>query len=385
MRSVMKGELDVTRGFIEEMEFCLDCQACETACPAGVKYGILVESTRDYISRGRHDRWSTRILKKILLRDLFLRRGRLEFVSRLLRFYQRSGLDTFIRRTGLLRLFSKRLHEIQFLAPRVSKLPSSKILGSPGELRNNKKYKIGFLTGCIMDVAFANINVDTVELLLYHDCEVIIPPTQVCCGSLLAHNGDMESARDLARRNVEIFADLHLDALVMNSAGCGAFMKQYGDVLKDDQEYSKPASEIASKVKDISEFLLQIGLKLGDGSAGPFISKRVTYHDACHLVHSQKVSEQPRTLIKSVPIAEFVELPESTWCCGSAGIYNITHYDTATQLLDRKIQNIRKVRPDVIVTGNPGCLVQLQYGLEKEGMNIELLHLATFLRRACCA
>jgi glycolate oxidase iron-sulfur subunit len=194
----------------------------------------------------------------------------------------------------------------------------------------------------------------------------------------------METARRLARRNVEAFTNLNLDAIVMNSAGCGAFMKEYGAVLEGESEYAAPALELAKKIKDISEFLTDIGLRTNEALKQTYEGKRVTYHDACHLVHSQKIFDQPRNLIRSLPGIDYVALPESTWCCGSAGVYNITHFDTAMQLLNRKIENIKKVDPDVIVTGNPGCLIQLEYGLRKEGMNIELLHLATFLRRACC-
>ncbi len=384
IKAVAERELEITTGFIEEMNFCLDCQACETVCPAGVKYGSLVESARAQISWGDHEGWSTRFIKRLFLNKLFSKAERLVWFARLLRLYQDSGFDWLMKKTGLLRVFSKRLDQIQFLAPKISLLSSKTRLEREYKALENPRYRVGFLTGCIMDLAFADVNVDTVELLVHHGCEVVFPPSQVCCGSLQAHNGEMDAARSLARQNVEAFTDLNLDALVMNSAGCGAFMKEYGSVLRNEAEYAAPAAEIAKKVKDISEFLCEIGLRANRLSSRMRGSKRVTYHDACHLVHSQKISEEPRKLIKSIPSVEFVELPESTWCCGSAGVYNITHYDTAMELLDRKIKNIRRVDPDIIVTSNPGCLVQLEHGLRKEGMNIELLHLATFLRRACC-
>jgi glycolate oxidase iron-sulfur subunit len=343
-----------------------------------------VESARAQISEGDHEGWSTRLVKWLFLNKLFAKAHWLAWFARVLRLYQESGLDWLLKKTGLLRVLSKRLDQIQFLAPKISFLSSKTRLEREYRSLENPKYRVGFLTGCIMDMAFADVNVDTVELLVHHGCEVVFPPSQVCCGSLQAHNGEMEAARILARRNVEAFTDLNLNAIVMNSAGCGAFMKEYGSVLRNEAEYAAPAAEFGKKVKDISEFLCEIGLRINGSSARMRGSKRVTYHDACHLVHSQKISEEPRKLIRLIPSVEFVELPESTWCCGSAGVYNITHYDTAMELLDRKIKNIRRVDPDIIVTSNPGCLVQLEYGLRKEGMNIELLHLATFLRRACC-
>jgi len=384
MKAVAEGDLEITQGFIEEMNFCLDCQACETACPAGVKYGALVESARAQISQEGRENWQTKIVKWIFLRKTFENRKWLAIAAQLMRYYQRSGLDWFLKKTKLLRIFSKRLHEIQYLAPRIASIPSRKKLAERSVLSRKQRFRVGFLTGCIMDVAFSDVNVDTVELLLQHDCEVLIPPLQCCCGSLHAHNGDMETARRLARQNVECFGDLELDAIVMNSAGCGAFMKEYASVLSDDAKYAAPAAHMSKKVKDISEFLFEIGLKLNASSGAQIKSQRVTYHDPCHLAHSQKVSEQPRQLIKMIPTIEYVELPEANWCCGSAGVYNITHYEAATELLDRKMKNIRKVNPDIIVTGNPGCLLQLQYGLSREGMDVEILHLATFLRRICC-
>jgi len=384
MKAVADGELEISSGFIDEMNFCLDCQACETACPAGVKYGSLVESARGEIGRNGAEGWITRILKRLFLVDLFANPQRITWIARLLRYYQESGLDWLLKKTGLLRIFSRRIDQIQFLAPRVSKQPSRNSLAEVIQPTGKTSYRVGFLTGCIMDVAFADINLDTVDLLVHHGCEVVIPRSQVCCGSLQAHNGEMEVAKRLARQNVSAFADIDLDAIIMDSAGCGAFMKEYGSVLGGETAFAAPAAKLASKVKDISEFLSEIGLRIDANATRKLGAKRVTYHDACHLVHSQKIGEQPRNLIRSVPDIEYVELPESTWCCGSAGIYNITHYDTSMELLDRKIKNIKKINPEIIVTGNPGCLLQLEHGLRREGMKIELLHLATFLRRACC-
>jgi glycolate oxidase iron-sulfur subunit len=382
MKAVARGELGITGDYMEELDFCLDCQACESACPAGVEYGKLVEAARVRISEGGHESWTKRFLKSILLKWLFEKTERLKYLAGMIRVFQTLRLDWLLEKSKILRPFSKKLHHALFLAPKISKKPSSETLHSRHLPSHPPKYKVGFLTGCIMDVAFAETNIDTVELLLHHDCEVIIPPTQCCCGSLHAHNGDAETARQLARRNTDIFSGLGLDAIVMNSAGCGAFMKQYGEVLKSDPEFSAPAAALAQKVKDLSEFLIEIGPKIPPDVQHRYRSQRVTYHDACHLIHSQKISRQPRDLVKSVPGIQYVELPEADWCCGSAGIYNITHYDSSMELLQRKVDNIRSVSPNVIVTSNPGCLLQLQYGLARGGMNIELLHLATFLRRA---
>jgi glycolate oxidase iron-sulfur subunit len=277
------------------------------------------------------------------------------------------------------------------LTPVISTTFSSDLLAEVIRPKGQPRYRVGFLTGCIMDVAFADINLDTVKLLLHHGCEVVVPRGQACCGSLQAHNGDMVTARRMARQNVSLFERDDLDYIVMNSAGCGAFMKEYGHVFADDPALRDRAEKVSKKVRDITEFLVETGFRPSNGEGGAldasgkkrFSGKRVTYHDACHLVHTQRISQQPRQLLKMVPGIDLVELAESTWCCGSAGIYNVVHYDDSMKLLDRKIENIKSARPDIIVTGNPGCLVQIQHGLRKEGLAIELQHTATFLWRAC--
>lgn len=387
IKSVSDGDLPITQGFIDEMNFCLDCQACETACPAGVKYGALVEAARAQIFQQGYESTLSTFAKKVLLRWVFRMPSRIRILASLLRIYQRSGFQWFVRQSGILRIFSRKFHEIQSLTPSISARPSSEVYAEVVKPIGKVRSRVGFLTGCIMDVAFADVNADTIELLRHHGCEVVIPRQQVCCGSLQAHNGDREVARELARINIEVFAREDIDVIIMNSAGCGAFMKEYGHLFHHDKELAEKAKNVAEKVKDVTEFLATIGLnverRISNTDRRSVVGNRVTYHDACHLVHSQKISQQPRELIKSVPGIEYVELPESSWCCGSAGIYNIVRYDDSMKLLARKIENIKRIRPDVIVTGNPGCLVQMKYGLEKEGLKIELLHTATFLRRAC--
>ncbi|HXG38109.1 MAG TPA: (Fe-S)-binding protein [Bacteroidota bacterium] len=386
IKSVAEGDLPITPGFVEEMNFCLDCQACETACPAGVRYGALVEAARAQIFQQGYESVVSTVLKKLFLRWLFRTPQRLQVLASLLRIYQQSGFQWFLQRSGLLKLFSRRLHEVQSLTPTISETPSSQLYPERVEPYGSMRYRVGFLTGCIMDVAFADVNVDTIELLRHHGCEVVIPRGQVCCGSLQAHNGDREVARELARVNIEVFSREPFDAIIMNSVGCGAFMKEYGHLFSQEPHLAMKAMRVSKKIQDVTEFLTTIGLQVREGgSTNRYADKRVTYHDACHLVHTQKISLQPRELIKMIPGVEYVELPESTWCCGSAGIYNITRYDDSMKLLSRKMENIKRVRPDIIVTGNPGCLVQIQHGLEREGLSVELLHTATFLRRACGA
>ncbi|MGE5313370.1 MAG: (Fe-S)-binding protein [Acidobacteriota bacterium] len=378
IKSVAEGELELTPGFIEEMNFCLDCQACETACPAGVKYGSLVEAARNQIAIQGRDSVKEKIVKKIFLKNVLSNKGQLKFVAKLLRFYQHSGLETFVETTGLLRLFAPKLAKLQKLAPRIDEQffdeMHPEILYPKGRIR----HRVAFLSGCIMNVAFSKINEDTVKVLLHNDCQIIIPKEQGCCGSMQAHNGDFETARELARKNIDTFMKHDFDYLVINSAGCGALMKEYGHYLKDDPAYAERAEAFSKKVLDLTEFLAIIGMKAPDQ---PF-EHRVAYHDACHLAHAQKVTVQPRMLLKQIPGLTAVELPESNWCCGSAGTYNMTHYDDSMKILARKMENVKTANAEYVVASNPGCLAQMQYGCELHDVHVEVIHFATLLRNA---
>ncbi|MFA6540279.1 MAG: (Fe-S)-binding protein [Bacteroidota bacterium] len=378
IKSVAEGKLGMTEGFIDEMNFCLDCQACETACPAGVKYGALVESARNQIRlQGKQGR-GEKILKKIFLRNILSNKNQLKFVAKVLWIYQNRGIEWFLKITRIAEFLTPKLSKLQELSPRADREFFDETHLEVIVPRNPPKYKVGFLSGCLMNVAFSKENDDTIKILLHHDCEIIIPKEQVCCGSLQAHNGDFETARELAKKNVDVFTQYQFDAIVMNSAGCGAFMKEYGHYLHDDPVYAERAASLSGKIKDISEFLFEIGLKMPEH---PF-NKRVTYHDACHLVHAQKISQQPRTLLKKIPGLQYVELPEASWCCGSAGIYNVTQYEDSMIMLDRKMTNLALTECDYVVANNPGCLTQMQYGIRKQKMHMEVIHFVTLLRKA---
>ncbi|MEW6061312.1 MAG: (Fe-S)-binding protein [Bacteroidota bacterium] len=376
IKSVAEGKLEMTDGFIAEMNFCLDCQACETACPAGVKYGSLVESARNQIRLQEKQSIGESVLKKLFLRNVLANPVRLKLVARILWIYQNLGIETIVKKLGIAKIFAPKLSRLQELSPRIDSRFFDEQYSEVLHPNKTPRYRVGFLSGCIMNVAFSQINEDTVKVLLHHDCEVIIPKHQVCCGSLQAHNGDFDIARDLAKKNIDIFSAYQLDAIVMNSAGCGAMMKEYGHYLQEDPEYSEKAKSIAAKVKDISEFLFDIGLK---PAVGEFRHK-VTYHDACHLVHSQKVFSQPRALLQSIPGLEYVELHEASWCCGSAGIYNVVQYDDSMKILDRKMSNVVTANAEYVVANNPGCLLQIEYGCRQYSIPTKVVHLSTLLR-----
>ncbi len=378
IKAVAEGELAMTQGFIDEMNFCLDCQACETACPAGVKYGSLVESARNQISLQGRESLSARLIKWIFLTHVLSTKWQLKLVARLLRLYQQGGLEWLVNRTGILTAVAPKLAKLQKLSPRIDAQffdeSHPEILYPEGTIR----YRIGFLSGCIMNVAFAAINNDTVKVLLHNDCQIIIPKDQDCCGSMQAHNGDFATARALARKNIDVFARYDLDYIVINSAGCGALMKEYGHYLKDDEAYAAKAKAFSLLVLDLTEFLAMFEWKRPT-EPFPF---RVAYHDACHLAHAQKVTVQPRMLLSQIPGVTPVELPESSWCCGSAGTYNMTHYDDSMKILERKMTNVRAAQADYVVASNPGCLAQMEYGCELYEVNVNVIHFATLLRKA---
>lgn len=378
IKSVARGEMEITNLFAEEMNFCLDCQACETACPAGVKYGSMVEAARVEVDNTSYRSWFYRFIKKFLLNTIVGSRSKLKFVSRLLRIYQNSLLRKLIHKSGVLKIFSANLEEIDKLSPTVSKQFSDDIIPEITIPKGEVKYKTAFLSGCLMNVMFAEINKDTVDVLQFCNCEVFTPKDQICCGSLQAHNGDFDTAKRLAKHTIDVFDRQSFDFMISNSAGCGAFMKEYGHILADDMQYAERSKDFSKRVKDITEFLTEtdVPLKL------KAMAESITYHDACHLAHTQSITEQPRKMIKSIPGIQYNELEEASWCCGSAGIYNIVHYNESMVILERKMENIRKTNSKVVLTGNPGCLAQLRYGAKKFKVDVEVMHPASLIKKS---
>jgi len=381
IKSLYDGTLSVSENFVDEMYFCLDCQACQTACPAGVRYGTLVEDARRTISEQRKDPGFLRLIKTFFLRGALGTRAKIRNFGKVLQWYRRSGLQSAVDESGILGLFSERMKAAHSLLPKADarffdeSVPEVVRAGTP------VRGRVAFLSGCIMNVAFSEIHRDAVDVLTRLGYDVVIPKGQVCCGSLHGHNGDVETARELARRNVECFQKLDVDALVVDSAGCSAFLKEYGVLLDDDLRYRESARLLASRAKDITEFLAGI-------SYSPLHLKRsvrVTYHDPCHLVHTQKISLEPRRIIQQIDGVTFVELPESTWCCGSAGIYNILRYEDSMQMLERKIRNLQSTNAEIVLTANPGCHLQLTYGIQRFGLDMKVMHPVSLLKEALCS
>jgi glycolate oxidase iron-sulfur subunit len=406
IKSVARGEMEISRIFADEMNFCLDCQACETACPAGVKYGRMVETARVVVDDTKYVSKTGVVLKRFALRKIVASRNGLKFVSMSLRLYQKIGLQKLVRSSGILKIFSKNLAEIETLSPTIADKFSDTQINEIEMPNDEVKYKTAFHFGCLMNTMFADINIDTIDVLKECGCKIITPQDQVCCGSLMGHNGDMDFALKLARKNIDAFDKHDYDYLISNSAGCGAFMKDYAHLLEDDPDYAEKAKRFSSKVKDVMEFFAEqkpelnfrtvISKESSSEKSKSNFSKQispsgrndnqkenqlVTYHDACHLIHAQKISSQPRGVIQSLPGVEYKELEEASWCCGSAGIYNVVRYDDAVKHLERKMSNIKNTKAKIVLTGNPGCMGQIKHGSKKFNVDVEVLHPVTLIKR----
>ena len=380
MRAIADGKLEASKAFGEEMYFCLGCLACETACPAGVDYAHLFEVARSEAEKsGMLATPKRSAIRGVLLRGLFTRPRLLRLIGRGLWLYQASGAQWLFRALKLNRLLPKSLRGLEAQTPTALQHFSCDLIAEV-EPTNHRRFRVGMLTGCVQDIVFSDINRDTVEVLIANGCEVHTPKVQVCCGSLHAHNGELETAADLARRLIDSFDLENLDAIITNAAGCGSHLKTYGRLLADDPCYAAKAGQWSRKLKDVHEWLAEIGLRpIASNSAQ---KRKVTYHEACHLCHGQKITIQPRQMLRAVPGLELVELPESMWCCGSAGIYNITQPEMAAKLQKRKLDNIISTGVHIVATANPGCHLQLVNGAQQAGYELEVIHPMTLLARA---
>jgi len=384
MRAIADDRLTATEAFAEEMYFCLGCLACMTACPAGVNYAELFEHARAEAEQsGVLNSPRRAAIRGFTLRWLFMDLARLQWVGRALRLYQQLGLQTLVRRSGVLRLLPRRLRELEAITPEIQPQFSSDLIEPVTPAVGARRYRVALLTGCAQDLIFSDVNRDTLEVLVRNGCEVVTPPDQHCCGSLHAHNGEWGLAQELARRNLDQFPPEQYDAIITNAGGCGSHLKHYAKLLKGEPAYEARAHAWDTKVKDIHEWLGQIGITPPSQPIGsPATPQVVSYHESCHLCHGQKVSTQPRQLLKAIPGVELVELFEASWCCGSAGIYNLVQPEMAGDLLDRKMKHIIAAKCDTVATGNPGCLLQIVNGARKLGYPLRVAHPVTLLAEA---
>ena len=372
----LAGETTITDRFIHHFDTCLGCMACVTACPSGVQYDKLIEATRPQIERRGDRTLGDRLFRRIIF-GLFPYPGRLRLAAVTLWAYQRLGLQQLVRATGLLHLLPARLRAMEAVLPAVSlrrawSNPPVRVPAS-GERRR----RVGLLLGCVQRVFFDEVNAATIRVLAAEGCEVVIPRSQGCCGALMLHSGLEADAAEMARRFIDAFeaeaADV--DTIVINAAGCGSTLKQYGHLLRDDPVYAERARALAVKCTDISELLDELEPR---APRHP-VPLRIAYHDACHLQHAQGVTEEPRRVLRTIPGLELCEIPEADICCGSAGVYNLVEPHTAAELGDRKARHILTTRADAVVSSNPGCLLQIASRLEQAGQPTRSYHLVELL------
>jgi glycolate oxidase iron-sulfur subunit len=376
MRAIADGEMDITKAFGEEMYFCLGCLACSTACPADVNYAELFELARaDIESSGILSNPRRNFIRWLTVKFIFTRPQVLRAIGCLIYCYQIIGLERILRKIGIFALLPDRLRKLEPFTPKVSRYFSDTLIKKT-ETPPHCLHRVGMLTGCMQDLIYSHVNRDTVDVLLAHDCEVFTPRLQFCCGSLHAHDGELELAREMARRNITALENLagpldKLDAIISNAGGCGSHLKHYSHLLQDDPVFASRAAIWSKKLMDIHEWLETIGMRLPSAALQ---AGRITYHESCHLCHGQKITKPPRKLLSNISGLKFVELPESNWCCGSAGIYNITQPEMSQKLLDRKIANIINTGAAIVASANPGCSVQLEAGLKLAGSSVKVMH-----------
>jgi glycolate oxidase iron-sulfur subunit len=370
VRAAAEGRIDLTDRFKEHIYLCLLCRACETACPSGVQYGRIAETAREHL--GLPGSKLARVIQNFCFTRLLPYPRRLRELIGLLRLYQRTGVQKLIRP-----LLPKNLAEMDAMLPSIPKdffQPKSNTLPAIGQ----RRVKAAMLNGCVMPLLFGEVNAATVRVLQRNGCEIVFPGMQTCCGALNIHNGEQAAAKRMARQNIDVYLATNVEAVIVNAAGCGAAMKEYGYLLRDDPDYAAKAKRFSMLVKDASEFLANLGLK---GRLGR-LEITVTYQDPCHLAHGQRITHQPRKLLGAIPGVKFVELEGADRCCGSAGIYNLTHPQMAQALLKEKMQTIAASGAEAVVAPNPGCMLQLRYGARRYGHPVEVYHLMDLLDRA---
>ena len=372
----------ITESYKEHIDLCLACRACETACPSGVPYGRLVEAARAEIEITAQRPWWTRAFRRFIFAHFLKSRTLLTIAGSGLYLYQASGLQALVRASKLLKLFG-RLGDVESLSPPAQIPFFFRQIGKTFPAIGERRYRVAMMAGCIANVSFARLNEATVRVLQKNGCDVVIPGEQTCCGALHVHAGVKEEARKLARRNIDaVLSDAKqaggFDAVITNAAGCGSTLKEYGELLEDDPAYAAKAKEFEHLMKDVTEFLAGIPLNM---EMKP-MPVTVTYQDSCHLAHGQKIKKAPRQLLQAIPGLTYREMPLADQCCGSAGTYNVMHTDMAMQLLEKKMGNAETTGAGIIATANPGCMLQLEAGVTRWGKAERVMHVVEVLDEA---
>jgi len=379
MVQIATGAVPMNNEYMQHMDLCLACRACETACPSGVQYGKLIEAARTELNAVREKSWLHRTVENFAFNTLLPSRLLLKLMGGGLYLYQTLGLQALVRATGVLKLMG--LDRIEQLTPQAQMPMSFGSLGRVFPAEGVKRHKVAMLAGCMQNVFFARLNDATIRVLQKNGCEVHVPAAQTCCGALAAHAGHRDTARRMARQNIDALLGQGYDALISNTGGCGSTLKEYHELLEHDAAYHDKAHRFIKLMKDVNEFLgsLDLNPKLGR------IEATVTYQDSCHLAHGQKVVKQPRALIQKIPGLKFEEMPNANICCGSAGIYNVVQNEMAMEVLTSKMRNVNMTKATRIISSNPGCMLQLRAGESMHGQGRQVQHVVELLDEAYTA
>ncbi len=372
MDAINKGDADLKPATSQHFDSCLGCLACVTTCPSGVEYNKLIAATRPQVERNVPRSLGDRLLRSLIF-NLFPYPNRLRPLLYPLAVYQKSGLRQLVRSTGVLNRVFPRLGAMEGILPEID--PKSLKADFPTLIpaQGTKRYRVGMILGCVQRLFFNPVNAATARVLTANGCELIIPKTQGCCGALPAHQGQEAQAQAIARQMIDSFEGSDIDYIVINAAGCGHTLKEYGHILQDDPDYRDKAQTFASRVRDVNEFLIDVGVTaplhpLTDGELA------IAYQDACHLIHGQKISAQPRQLLRQIPQVSLRESQDAALCCGSAGVYNMLQPEVADELGQLKVDNLSNTGADIIVSANPGCSLQIQKHLQLQGRQTPLYH-----------
>nr|WP_204543807.1 (Fe-S)-binding protein [Peribacillus deserti] len=382
MKAVRDGMIEWDDDVDRSLGLCLGCRACEPVCPAGVKYGHLLEEARDIIQDYKNLSLPVNTIRKAIFQGLFPHQDRMQTVTGLLGFYQKSGLQTIVRKIGFMKLFPVHLASMEQILPKV---PSKKdMMNRPRYLEpaGEKCARVGFFSGCLMETMFMDTNNSTLKLLQLAGCEIIIPKDQSCCGALHGHSGEKQGSIELAKKNIQAFEELNVDYIITNAGGCGAFLIDYHHLLSGDPEWAERARQFTEKIKDFTEIL--VDLDFHKKAELKLDHQIVTYQDSCHLRNVMKTFSAPRLLLSRINGITFKEMKDAGSCCGSAGIYNIVEPEMSMRILDTKMGHTKASCADTVVTANPGCLLQMKLGIVREGMSdqMEAVHIADLLLEA---
>ena len=372
MDAINKGEANLDQATVQHFDSCLGCLACVTTCPSDVQYDKLIAATRPQVERNYPRNIFDRIYRQLIF-SFFPYPNRLRPLLIPLLIYQKLGLQTLVRKTKLLKKISPRLASMESILPEITAQSFQDKFPDVIPAQGKKRYRVGVILGCVQRLFFSPVNEATVRVLTANGCEVVIPKTQGCCAALPAHQGQEKQAQSLAKQMIDSFAETDVDFIIINAAGCGHTLKEYGHILEDDPEYKEKAEDFANKVKDIQEFLATVGLtaKLSPLQDEPL---DLVYQDACHLLHGQQISLQPRQLLKEIPGVKLHEPIDAALCCGSAGVYNMLQPQVAEELGDKKANNLLNTGAKMIVSSNPGCSLQIKTHLEQKGKEMPLFH-----------